>query len=290
MKKVFLLICILSGLIACQQDQPGTDDSSPRTVFLKSYIQYFVECGHKSREFTVQLSYGLIEDNDQKTIEWRGSDIESSAIYGINDNICIHIESRRVLVRDSSEFYNVPQIGSSGFLFSNGDDPNESFYLERQKGYDKYIEMVGDTSFNKKVSGLPHTISIITPLRDIAITCDKNFGANYPAGSNLSEIFMVFFDDIYSTVRNGYRPVEDSYAYYPRGFNYEEYNPQSLVKVRLSEANFPERPFIGNAWNCILDVAPEHTDTYTFTVKVTLVDGTLLESKVSAVNIRGSKD
>jgi hypothetical protein len=58
----------------------------------------------------------------------------------------------------------------------------------------------------------------------------------------------------------------------------------------LSEANFAERPFIGNNWYCLLDVAPEKTGEYVFNVKVTLSDGTVLETQSPPINIKGTND
>ena len=50
---------------------------------------------------------------------------------------------------------------------------------------------------------------------------------------------------------------------------------------KLSAINFPERPYIDFRWDCILDVAPQYTDTYTFNVKVVLEDDTALEGSAS---------
>ncbi|MDR1225878.1 MAG: hypothetical protein LBK47_03145 [Prevotellaceae bacterium] len=282
MKKIFLFACILSGLIAC--DSEVTYDcgcAPPSPIFLKSYIQAFID-GYKGREVYVDVRCGYEIDTVRKSIDrcWR---VDSSVIYDVKDVIGIEIESHLNDPEYNGEFYNV------NLYRDASKNPRD---MERQKGYDKYIELVGDTSFNREMDGKPDVVSMITPLKNIAITCDKDFGANYPAGSNLNELFTVYFDDPYSTVKNGYHPVEGTYAYF-RGADFQRDNPQSIVKVRLSEANFSERPFIGNKWLCILDVAPERTDTYIFEVKITFVDGAelkMVNDVYDAVNIKGSKD
>ncbi|MDR1543262.1 MAG: hypothetical protein LBS50_02395 [Prevotellaceae bacterium] len=66
--------------------------------------------------------------------------------------------------------------------------------------------------------------------------------------------------------------------------------PQSIIKANLSEAAFAERMFIGNQWECFLDVTPDNTDLYTFSVKIILVDGTELNGIAPAVKIKGNLD
>ena len=286
MKKIFLLITITLCFSACEKG-----DDPPPDVFLKSYIQTFIECGKISgKKLKIQSSIGLKIDTVKKIIQ---GDVRSqfSAPYSLSDNIWLHIEARSThyVYRDSSIYCAVPQIGRTDFLMSDGDDPNDPFYLERQRVYDKHIEMIGDTAYNW-ISG--KTIAIITPVRDIVVTCDKDYTGEFPAGSNLSNLFTVFFDNPYATIKNGYKAVTGSYhheAIYDDGSTHKwDYFPTSIIKANLAEANFSSLPFIGNQWNCHLDVPPDKTDTYTFYVKIILVDGTELEGETPvSINIKG---
>lgn len=149
--------------------------------------------------------------------------------------------------------------------------------MERQRVYDKYIGIIGDTTFYQVK--YPGITAIITPVSEIVITCDKKFSGEFPAGSNVSSLFSVYFDNIYATIKNGYNPVDNSY----RPIHLGDF-PISIFKANLAHADFPSLKFIGNLWECHLDVAPEYTDTYTFDVKVILVDGTTLEG-VNPVSI-----
>jgi hypothetical protein len=196
------------------------------------------------------------------------------------------------LAKDSSGyFYDVKGIGSEDFLFSNGHSPNEPFYLQRKEGYDKYIAIIGDTLFNKKATTTV-AVALLDTLSSIIITANKDFDVNHSAGADLSGLFSVYFYDPYAFVKNGYQPPEGTYNVSDEGFivppDERIYTP--LFKAKLSEVNFVERPFIGNEWYCLLDVAPEKTGEYIFKVTVMLVDGTVLEAQSPPINIKGAND
>jgi hypothetical protein len=180
--------------------------------------------------------------------------------------------------RDTSVFWDCQSSS-----YTNEDD--RIYCAERKRGYDHYITLIGDTSYNVQTRDYLTTSAIITPLKSIAIVADKDFSSDYPAGSDLSPLFTVYFDDPYSTVKNGYKQVEGTYRFIEIAPH-----PQSIFKSKLSEANFEKRPFIGDEWLCFLDAAPEKTDTYTFQVKVTFADGTVLEATAPSINIKGTND
>jgi hypothetical protein len=223
--------------------------------------------------------------------EWNSmwTETVTSEVFSATDGIVVFV---RGLARDSSGyFYDVPYTGSEDFLFSNGHSPNEPFYLQRKAEYDKYINVVGDTAFNKKaVSTI--AVAILDTLSSIIITANKDFGVNHLAGANLSSLFSIYFYDLYAFIKNGYQPPEGTYNISDEHFIAppDERIHMPLFKAKLSELNFAERPFIGNEWYCHLEVAPEKTGEYTFNVQVTLVDGTVLESLSPPINIKGVND
>jgi hypothetical protein len=202
--------------------------------------------------------------------------------FSIADGIELDIKTKSYIDKDTCVFYDNYYYDSP---YLNEDE--RIYYLERKKGYDYYIALIGDTSYNARLRKDAYYggWAIITPLKSIAIVADKDFNSDYPVGSDLSSLFTVYFDDPYSTVKNGYRSVEGTYRFFENAPF-----PQSIFKSKLTEANFEERPFIGHEWLCFLDVAPEKADTYTFQVKVTFVDSTVLEAIAPPINIKGTND
>jgi hypothetical protein len=284
MKRGFLIFCIILGLGACQ-DQDGAaqnqEDLGPIRTY-KSYIGMFVKC----QEMVVQSVGGVKIDEATKVFgpcadRWTIGET-SPYTFSVTDGIELDIMGHWTNVdeRDTCIFYD-----NSYYSSPHLNEDERSYYLERKKGYDHYINLIGDTSYNLRSRDGHLEIAIITPLKFLTIAADKNFSSDYPAGSDLSTLFTVYFDDMYSTVKNGYKSVEGTYKTLENSSLQE-----SIFKYKLSEANFEERPFIGYRWFCFLNVAPEETGTYTFKVKAEFVDGTVLEAQSPPINIKGANE
>lgn len=291
MKKIFYIVCIVFLANACEKKNIINGPTAPERLF-RSYIHSFMKC----ENLDVSYLAGL-EVNEEKKIfatnnpEWNSiwTDTVTHELFSVNDGIVVFVEG---LAKDSSGyFFDVKGIGSNDFLFSNGHSPNEPFYLQRKEGYDKYIALVGDTLFNKKTTTTV-AVALLDTLSSIVITADKDFNVNHSAGADLSGLFSVYFYDPYAFVKNGYQPPEGAYNISDELFivSADERIHAPIFKEKLSEASFVERPFIGNEWYCLLDVAPEKTGEYIFNVAVTLVDGTVLEAQSPPINIKGAND
>jgi hypothetical protein len=276
---------------ACEKNI--SDDNNRNIVpekLFKSYINTFVKCESLDAGYLAGLEIDTVKKVfDMNNTTWNSMwpDTVTHDFFSVTDGIVVVIKG---LAKDSSGyFYDVPQIGSDDFLFSNGHSPNEPFYLQRKEGYDKYITMIGDTLFNK-ITASTIAVAILDTLSYIDITTDKNFDVNHPAGANLSSIFSIYFQDPYAFIKNGYQPPRGTYNNNNFIAHPEERIYAPLFKVKLSETNFAERPFIGNDWYCLLDAVPEKTGEYVFNVKVTLIDGTVLETQSPPINIKGIND
>jgi hypothetical protein len=173
------------------------------------------------------------------------------------------------------------------------DEESESVWLcfddpDTKDEYEKYSVLTGDTCFNQSFhSGYPAARAIITPLQSITVTANRDFSEHYKAGSDLSNLFMVFFEDPYSVVKNGYTNPEGYFTFMGKQPFGDPSYPPYIVRVRLSEANFPERPFIDDKWVLFLEEAPEETGEYTFHIKVTYTDGRMLETSAPPIHLRG---
>jgi hypothetical protein len=196
--------------------------------------------------------------------------------------------------------------------------------------YDKCIITIGDTILNYNfypTTGRILYIDVLhTPLQSIIVTADKSFGTSFPIGANLNSFFTIFINDILSTVKNHYIPIEDSYAVlsdlyrsdYRKAINDiilsnyihsdsiveiyqglinlpDEYllTPEeryySLYPYKLSEISFLDHPYIGTNWYLYLDTLPEQTDTYVFTIEMTFVDGTVVKTTTEPLTIGQNK-
>jgi hypothetical protein len=290
MKKIFYIVWIAFLANACEKKNIISGVTAPERLF-RSYIHTFTKC----EKLDVSYLAGL-EVNDEKKIfstnnpKWNSiwADTATHELFSVANGIVVFVKG---LAKDSSGyFYDVKGVGSNDFLFSNGHSPNEPFYLQRKEGYDKYIALIGDTLFNKKTTST-FAVALLDTLSSVIITADKDFNVNHSAGANLSGLFSVYFYNPYTFVKNGYQPPEGTYNN-DEGFIVppEERIYSPFFKEKLSEVNFVERPFIGNEWYCLLDVAPEKTGEYIFNVEVTLVNGTVLEAQSPPINIKGAND
>ncbi|MDR1543261.1 MAG: hypothetical protein LBS50_02390 [Prevotellaceae bacterium] len=173
----------------------------------------FVECANiADKKVGVSITIGKqIDDVSNMLLDccWNYVDYSNYdfTIYDIEkEKVGLQIKALSATLEDGSEFSDID-------LSKVEYEPNCQFYVRQKEVYDSCITVIGDTAFNKLMYGSTQTIAIITPISEIVITCDKNFNAEFPQGSNLNSLFTVFFDAPYSTIRNNYQQVEGSYKY-----------------------------------------------------------------------------
>jgi len=276
MKKLLFLSLFGISLITCEKNNSSI---SVPVDFTKNYISRFVDCEdinvssgeyYLSSMFDTEMPKLLIQALPKK-----------DTVLNIHN-----------LYNCWNGFYFDNNILLSGNSYDDGRYPDDVYYTNKRQIYYSYINQIGDTCFNRILPGghSPISDAITVPLRTISITCDKDFSPEFPAGAELSSLFHVVFDDFYATIKNGYKTAEGSFSPPNDTPNWKYYVNHSYFKEKLSEVNFPERPFIGNEWLCILDVVPNKTAEYTFHVKVTLVNGNEMEKTSPPIEIKGKVD
>lgn len=160
-------------------------------------------------------------------------------------------------------------------------------YTEAQ-GYDeKYAPMAGDTYYNAEpVFGLRSVpIAIVDTLQSIEITADSDFSPELPAGANLNHLFKIYFEDPYLVIQNEYRQPDGGYRL--SGINYSIF-PHAVTGGKLDEINFPEKPFIGNTYMCVLDQLPKEPGAYKFKVRIKKTNGEVIENISRPIPIEGT--
>ncbi|MDO4727309.1 MAG: hypothetical protein Q4A56_08890 [Porphyromonadaceae bacterium] len=277
MKKNILVFSVILVLLGCDTTPPSPD-TPPPLRFYKSYIQCFRELGEiKHKVLSVWISSGNRIDTVNKLIYPFGNLIEDySRYYGIDENLSIGVSVR---IEQNGLYYRKP-MGSK--KHTNPDVWKENERINSV--YDSLLNLIGDTAFNKSTREHIQVRAIITSISTFVITCNKDYNSKFPKGSDISSLFTVFFDDPYATVKSGYKQAPDHYAY---DWFYKYIYPTSIVKTNLATVDFANRPFIGDEWRCMLDVAPDNSDSYTFTVEVTLTDGTVFRATTNPIKIKG---
>lgn len=282
-KKIVTIFLLVITTHSCQIERDTPTRHS--NYFCKSYTSLFIECD----SLHIWCYGGLIVNKEDKTLFRTGD-------YNSSENVAIGINAqnpRRSQWGDhpTNIYYPVWGIGSTGYLMSNGDDPNDPYYLERQAGYDKFIEEIGDTAYNKEFTFWEvgkHIALIVFPLKEVIVTANKSFGRDLPTGTNLNSLFYISFDDVYASIKNDYKPIADSYKHTYDGRKTDpDRRPESIRLLELSEANLEDYPFVQADWDLILHEKPERSDTYTFHIKMTFTDGTVLEEDSTPFMIKG---
>jgi hypothetical protein len=286
MKKINVLLTtvIVFFAVACTQENNLEEDLAP-LKFYKSYISTYVDCKGEN-SMRIQVFIRKIDESTRfiggaREYAWSIGETNPntfSVADGIGIDIFGHWLDPEHSYWDTCIFY---YNESEKYAWRYNKD-KLIYDMDRKKGFEKYSTLIGDTCYNKILRMPPVVRAIITPLQYITITANKDFSEEYKSGSDLSGFFTVYFEDPYSVIKNGYKDVENTYKEV-EGLSF----PQSIVRTLLSEANFPERPFIGDNWLFFLNVAPEKTDEYIFHITATYVDGTILEVTAPPINIQG---
>jgi len=260
---ILAILCV--ALLSCSKnEQPEEFVPYGPPVYKTSYIEHLTKVSVIGMQIYAD-AYFIDEEN--KIVSFGGYQGDKP-VY--SDRISLHI--------------GLGAIAGSFEMYDDcvRDTPNpDERCIERTNKFYEIVREIGDTTFNRKVRySLEHLgICAIDKIKSVSVTSDKDFNAEYPAGANLNELFTFYANDAYALIKNNYQQPEDTYSY---GTNKWTANiPMAIIKKKLSTVNFPEHPYLDTRWYCILDEAPQKTDTYTFYVSVVLEDGTELKAEDS---------
>lgn len=111
---------------------------------------------------------------------------------------------------------------------------------------------------------------MVSEVKSITITCDKDWDEAHPAGTNLNDLFVMYYEDHYALVHNGYKAPEGTYK-----FSDMEHmiHPQAVVESPGPYFSIIDSPFVGSEWVFHLISAPQKTDSYSFKVAATFANG-----------------
>ncbi len=270
MKKqlIYLLTAtlLLGVAVSCENITPAPLP----TYFYKSYIDAFIKCDSLSLLSRDGVAVDKVNMKFYNVAKSQGNIV--IFVFGGWPRL-IKVPPTNIIFSKGNESY-----------LRHLNDPDQAFYDSVYAQYDKYIEMIGDTAYNKTMYGKWYREVCLSALKKVVITADKDFNDNLPAGTDLSPLFYIRFDDVYATVKNGYKTAPYTHPWNDVASDIE---PVSYRCLKLSEADLEEYPFIEPQWGLCLDVKPEKTDNYTFHVKFTFADGTVLEGDAPAITVKG---
>lgn len=262
-KYKFILITFISiSFMSCDKNN---DDPNP--PYNNSYIQRFTDID----QILVTGDYGILADENKKTVYFGADGAETG------DGFYLSVEAK-----------------STKGLYRADAPKSSELYSE----YLKYTTLIGDNSFKMKdrfygVLGFTST-AITDTLMSVVVTCDKAFGREIPANSNLNHLIYVFFDNPYNVVVNNYEDYTGADNYSAKIKITDRFDdrkvkgfPYAFVGGKLSEMEWKSKPFIGNEWLLVFRRKPDVTDTYTFTVKVTNTKGRSFEVYTKPLKLKG---
>lgn len=152
--------------------------------------------------------------------------------------------------------------------------------------YERLCKEIEDISFNKKldINIYTHRPVALTEMIDhIRILVNEDYSEAYPAGSDVSALFTLFYEHPYAVVKNNYQ--SPAYSYF---FDYyaPPAIPQAVYEVNLAEADLKGKKALGCTHYLLLNGAPDQDGSYTFTVEVTKADGKILTTTTKPIPIR----
>ena len=255
MRKLFnnvIIALLLIVVTACKDEPDGPYTKAP--VNEKSYIQEFYEFNDYLHVSSIS---GFKIDKLTHSINHNTS-FDPPKLYELKDGVGLHIS------------------------ISNQSLPKYKYKL--------LVEKIGDVSYNSKINdgfqpgGI--AVALVDTLQTITITCDKAFNEKYPAGSSLNELFSIYFEEPYTTIKNGYKSSTGDNYYTINIFNNKF--PYSLFGANLSTVDLSKKYYIGTHLYLMLETAPKNTGEYLFTVSVINTEGKILEKTANyPIHLKG---
>lgn len=261
---ILMAACILCQ--SCNNDSDETKTAYP-PINEMSYIQGFYDL--ESNNVSIGIGYCILPDKDSRKIYFRetsenGHPASTKKGIGLNINIGEDICGR-------------------GLIDYQKINPYRDVYF-------RYVNLINDTSYNSDVmDGLNagKAFALTDTLQAINIVSNKDFNAEYKAGSNLNDLFFIYFEEPYTTIKNGYKSSQGK-NYYEVDIIRKEF-PYTLYGELLSKVDFSKKYFISPRLYLVLEAVPDETAEYTFTVTIKNTQGKEVTVSANAILIKGKE-
>ncbi len=265
MMKRFLYSIIIVFCYGCTITDP--DGKEPYyNFFPDSYILGFVFPDSISY-CSAEINYPCV-DRAKKTVCFK-KDVSS------------HVSSICIFVLFESKGLNLRFIMKPGI--HGTDRPEINLYHEK-------VQEIGDTHFMKYDEMFSRYYAFSPPsgeaingtIKELSISCNQTIDEQHPAGSDISDLFDVFFEDLYWVVQNEYRTYEGADAY-TRHYDIPPITsfPYALRRCSVSEFLALQRPYISRELWLYAEDLHLAEGTYTFTISALSADGRQSENTCS---------
>lgn len=130
--------------------------------------------------------------------------------------------------------------------------------------------------------------AIVDTFQSVKIYTDQDYTADYPAGSDVSSLFSIYFEEPLRTIKNNYQTVLADDTYQDVEYMNHEYwktFPQTISGNVLSTIDFSKKQFIGAKWFLIPNTKPDTAGDYVFRFVITTEQGKEIQKQTAPFKI-----
>ncbi|TDS51455.1 hypothetical protein [Myroides indicus] len=254
MKTIVKYILAVSVLILFQNCKKSDDNACCGQPYVKNhYIQFFMS-DLKEDGIFISAIPNLVVNEEQKTIDITNHNNSTQCNY-----LLIRLSFKNIYSRSSVQ--------------------------GQVNRYEEYAELIGDNHYPLNLLRSWHfnyPDAIVDKFESVKIFTDEDYTADFPAGSDVSSLFNIYFEDPLRTIQNNYQSVTAEDAYQNKEYVSNEYwkaFPHTITGNTLSEIDFSQKNFIGSKWFLMPNQKPDILGEYTFTIEITTNDGRVITKK-----------
>lgn len=130
-----------------------------------------------------------------------------------------------------------------------------------------------------------YPMAIGEKFESVKLFTDQDYAPEFKAGSDVSSLFTVYFEDMLRTVQNDYRSVTEEGTYQDKNFiinGDRNLFPHTISAVKLADIDFSKRQFTGTKWYLKPHQAPAESGGYTFTIEIKKENGQTVRKQTPA--------
>lgn len=118
--------------------------------------------------------------------------------------------------------------------------------------------------------------------QSVKLYTDQDYSSDFKAGSDVSSLFTVYFEDLQRTVQNNYQSVMEADTYQDKDFiinGDRNFFPHTISAAKLMDIDFTQGKFIGTKWYLKPHQTPDVTGVYTFTIEIKKENGKIVQKQ-----------
>lgn len=194
---------------------------------------------------------------------------------------CIRLDREKKLFRNSYTETEDPSVINIRLDLADFREERISFDAPRKSlNYETYMQKISQLGDNKfygysqlysrdHILGYKSGLVLNDTISNISVSCNKEY-LGVPAGNNLEDKFMIFYEDLLLVVKNGYKkPTGERFYSIPN----ETAFPYALIGEPLAVFNQDEHPNISPSMILYANNLPATEAVHTFNINVIMKSG-----------------